>query len=557
MDPKDIRLIVSSHTNYWSNEKNTMSKYTDAYKGQMFRKQSNEFNFGDAVILNTSDCYAFVESYIASLFSKAPAVSVGPDATAKGSPEIVQTLVNRFLYDEFTTLENGIRYALLYPCSFFKLGICEKDMAVDSIEIRSVKPWDIIVDMEANKWNSQRFVGHRYYLPLDDAKEKWSAKEWIPAIKDDYLSNWTSSDVSNNMNFNGTLVSTFNTKKKDGSTLLTFVEIIEMYDMINDELIFFSPSIKTSDGILETVSPIPYRTFDDAPLAPIAPLFLSTDPHLPLKGMSSVGRVYDQLFEINNLRTVWANGLRKDARIYMAHKGSIDQEARSQLASNIDNSIVEVNCPPDVSLGNVIIPVPQVTYSPDYAIYKAEVRADLDRGSILAPFTRGVASSSSATEVAALVQYSASEIGKLARARDVCIEQIAKIYISMLHFLLDTSDDGSPELIYIEGKPTPLVPSDFLGKFTYAASDQSASPVSAALRKQQFTESIPVLLSLGVDKAKILELFLKEMGLPMDLAKAGASTGAQMTPVGKQMGPADVAIPVGGGAAAAAIRSGE
>lgn len=539
-----------------------MTEYTAAYKQQMFKSQKDVWRFGDQVIINTSDCYAYVEGYIASLFSKAPAVTVGPDATGLGNTGVVEALVNRFLYDEYATLEAGLRYGLLYPCGFYKLGISEKDRAIDSIEIRAVHPWDIIVDMESNKWDTQRFIGHRYYITLDDAKQKWKNKEWTGATKEDYLSNWNQTQVSGNLNNSGTLVSTFNTRKRDGSTMLTFVEIIEFYDMVADTLIFYSPSISTGDNILEEISPIPYRAYDGAPLPPIAPLYFGVDPHIPLKGMSAVSRVYDQLFEINNLRTVWANGLRKDARVYMARKGTIDGEARSQLSSNIDSSVVEIDCPPDQPLGNIIMPVPQASFSPDYSIYKAEVRSDLDRGSILAPFTRGVATNSSATEIAALTQYSASEIGKLARARDTSIESVARIYVSMLDFLIETSESQTPEIIYVEGKAIPLVCKDLKGKFRFAASDQSSTPVSAALKRQKFVEALPVLLSLGVDKQKILEMFIKELDLPPSLAKMGSEQGAQLgkgsaAPSGVEApAGAPEALPVGGGSVAADVRAG-
>jgi len=64
-------------------------------------------------------------------------------------------------------------------------------------------------------------------------------------------------------------------------------------------------------------------------------------------------------------------------------------------------------------------------------------RSDINRGSILAPFSRGEATKATATEVAALAQYSASEIGKLARERDGAIEMISTVYLRIIALMAE------------------------------------------------------------------------------------------------------------------------
>ena len=503
MKASDISQIIIAHRNYWDQRKHAMEAYTRAYRSEMFREQKTAK--GGVVTVETADAYGFVESFIASLFAKAPAVAVGGDPQGIGEPDTVEMVLNRFLYEKAEMLETGLRYALIYPCSFFKLGLMEKELAMDSIDIKAVHPWDVIIDMDANNWESMRFCGHRYYLPAKQAKERFG----------------------------------------------------------NDELIFYSPNYDSKDGVIEKAPAIPFRKADGTPSAPIAPMYLAYDPQYPLKGFSRLGLIYDQLWEVNNLRTVWANGLRRDARVYVTRKGTLDEEAKAILAENRDQSIVEMDLPPDSDARTAIVPLIANTFSPDYSIYKAEVRQDLDRGSILAPFTRGQATNASATEIAALTQYSASEIGKLARSRDRSLEIICQIYVSMFqHLLMTKPDNHSKEMVYIDGNVKVLTEEDFRGKFKYAAADQSSTPLSAAIKKQSITELLPVLVQLGVEPRKILEELIRLHNLPEDFmpeeappmpTAPGGGMGAQQAPLAPPSDSPD-AIPVGGGTEAAAIR---
>ena len=84
MKAKDISQIIIAHRNYWDQRKHAMEAYTRAYRSEMFREQKTAK--GGVVTVETADAYGFVESFIASLFAKAPAVAVGEIHRALGSP---------------------------------------------------------------------------------------------------------------------------------------------------------------------------------------------------------------------------------------------------------------------------------------------------------------------------------------------------------------------------------------------------------------------------------------------------------------------------------------
>lgn len=557
MKIQDIRTIIGAHNTYWDSRSAEMRAFSNVYKAQMFGDKTGRMR-DEFVTIETSDAYGVVESTIASLFPKAPSVVVGADAQNLGEPEIAQAVINQFLFDKAIQVETALRYALIFPCAFFKVGLQDRESALDSINMKAVKPWDILLDMDAEQWDDQRFVGHRYYLPFSQAKEQFGSKQgWNAGVKADFL------EAGKKRR------STESSAPEEVSEALQYIEVWEIYDLLEDEMCFYSPNLSTSEGIIEKHKII-FRKGDGSPLAPIVPLYLAHDVHTPLRGMSTVGRQYDAFFEINNLRTVWANGVRRDVRMYVARKGILDEESKAILAENRDMSVVELDIPPDQSPNTALSPMAKIPYSSDHSIYKAEIRSDLDRGSLMAPFTRGQATMATATEISAMAEYTASEIGKQAKGRDEALRMVAEVYLSLLTHLLETKPGGdTKEVVVLNKKPMVLIPEHFNAKFKIVSADGSSTPISGAIQKQQLTELAPMLIQLGVPQEAILEELVNAYNLPDKFivaakeaaqAQQDAEAAAQQAQQTQQMpNPEEGAggIPVGGGAIAAGIRGGQ
>lgn len=131
----------------------------------------------------------------------------------------------------------------------------------------------------------------------------------------------------------------------------------------------------------------------------------------------------------------------------------------------------------------------------------------------MAPFSRGEATKATATEITALAQYSASEIGKMAREKDQALEKIVNIYIRLLDLL---ADEGETAVLDVEGEARVITPQDLEGKFRINALDQGSTPLSDALRKQNLISLIPTLQGLGVSGRSILEEIVRSYELPKD-----------------------------------------
>jgi hypothetical protein len=178
------------------------------------------------------------------------------------------------------------------------------------------------------------------------------------------------------------------------------------------------------------------------------------------------------------------------------------------------------------SLTGIIMPVGVEPISSNFDRYQNYIESDINRGSSLAPFARGEATKATATEVTALAQYSASEIGKLARERDNALESIVNVYIRTLVLL---ADDGEKAVLSVEGEGKTITTDDLEGKFRINALDQGSTPLSDAIRKQNLLSLLPTLQGLGVPPEVIKEEIIRAYELPknfLDVPQQAAPAAA-------------------------------
>ena len=493
---KFIRMVFSEHTSYWQDKASELKKYKNAYETKFWRDEQYDQTM---IRVETADTFSYVEGFIASLFSRSPAVVIGKDtASSTGDAAMAQAAANRFLFAQREQLEIASRMSLIYDFSALKLTPRQSDEMLDKVAIRAIPCWETIVDRDASGMDDQRFCGHVYYLNLVEAKQKFGSKKYNPVPKKDYF---TSDVNNNNRNYSG------KDRYSDFPDDYLYVQIIELYDLIHDEVYFWSPDYSNGDTLLER-SKIPVRTYDDQPLPNIVPLYFARVPSRPMEGISSVCRVYDQFYEKNILRTYWANSVRRDSRQYLYKEGSIDEEGLAKVTAGVDGAMIAVDTE---SLDGIIKAVPVEPISSNFDRYSNYIEQDINRGSILAPFSRGEATRATATEITALAQYSASEIGKMARDRDMAIENITNVYLRTIDLLCEEGDNA---VLEVDNKAMVLTPQDLAGKFRIIALDQGHQPLSDALKKQNLVTLLPTLVQLGVQQDKILEEIVRSYDLP-------------------------------------------
>jgi hypothetical protein len=490
-----ISSIYAAHVEYWEAARPDLERYRDIYNINFFRNVG--LSKDSSLDIQVADANSFVEGYIASLFSKAPSVRMVKDIKASsGNDKVAEGIANRFLFDQQEVFTRAARLALIFPMSFIKIVPCGKQRAnvLDKFSLIALKPWEVILDMVAPDWDSQRWIGHVSYMPLQKAKQLYGNKEWKTEQLKDY--------------FTDTKI----VKTEFIPEEYQFIKIIEFYDMASGKRTIWSPNLRDGDIIEE--EDIPLMDEEDEPIIPIVPLYLCTQPEQPLKGFSTLKKIYDQIREKNLIRSHWAQSIRRDTRQVAYTKGSLDEEALAKLESGLDNSFIGID---KGQPSQVFSAIPNIPMSSNHQIYLQQVEQDLQRASVLAPFSKGIATNVTATEISALAQYTASEIGKMARVRDAAIEQITLAYIRLVQVFLD--EDDTRTVLTIENDLHVLRQEDLDGSFKIVAIDQGSVPLAQEAKRQQFMSLIPVLTGLGVPAGEILSHLGGLFELPDTLTK--------------------------------------
>jgi hypothetical protein len=526
--PAQIQQIVSAHQSYWASQREELRECHRLYMTRFFARSAMD----GLTRTEVPRAYKLVESYVGSLFSRQPNVSVKPDVRARGNPDVAQAVSNLFLARARSTLENAVRIALIYPAAYLKLAPAESTDPLERITASACPPWEVLVDDTAPTWGEQRWVGHIYQVTVAEAAARYGVAEaelrGRPYQRVDAprggptpqtLADWYTSGQ-------GT------TQPADTEM---WIQVAEIYDLRADRLLIWSPEyqsgteflfkgVKIETGTLgeepEEVKEtgIPYRTASGRPVVPIIPIQFGADPDVPLRGYSLLARSKDQFRELNLLRSYQAQGVRRMARQWMTRAGFLSPEAAAKLAQGLDGEIIEVDAPPGTDLAPQIVPVPQTPIPADMTVYAQTVLADIQDAGLLAPFTSGEATRTTATEANLLASYTSTEIGRMARTRDEAVAAMAQTYCVMLSLVL--GDSAEPLALPYPSGPTMLSAEDLTGDMSYYAEDAGATPISDASKRANLVQLAPLLVQLGADPERLRMELVRAFQLPEDLAEA-------------------------------------
>jgi len=492
-----IRAAVQQHTDYWDELRPQMRRYRNAYMTKFYEDMGS--NDADSTIrVETADAYASIESLMGSLFTKYPGIEVGEDITGKGDSKFTKVVANSWLKSTREQIESAARMALIYTHSFLKLAPRESNTLLGKVAMRAVPPWQVILDRDAAAWEDCRFIGHVYYISVDEANDKFGAKKWEGVAQRDYFTDYERNTDRSYRSYGDS---------PDLPNEYLYIEIVEMYDFINKELLFWSSQWKSGAELLSKDA-IPVMTFDGRPMSNIVPFYFSRRPDRPMEGYSAMARIYDQCFEKNVLRTWWANAVRRDSRQFIYKEGAFDEEALSKITSGVDGAMIPTD---NDTLSGLIDVVPVVPISSNHAEYLNYIESDLQKASLTAGFTRGEASRATATEVSALMQYTASELGKMARDRDGTIEKVALLYIRMLIPLID---DGDSVVIATPDGAKAATVGKLDADWEFYATDSAGTPLTDMVRKQQLIQLLPLLTGMGVPAEELKSEIVRLYDLP-------------------------------------------
>jgi hypothetical protein len=500
-----------------------------------------------------------VESYLGSLYAKNPSVEVQADIRGRGNAEVAEATANTYLLTVREQLEDATRLALIYPCSFLKLAPVLSADPLKRVSCAALPPWEVVVDATATSWEQQRYVGHVYLMPLLEACERYSKTpdEFRPRSYTKWIETTAIAGKDQLMG----LGDPTQTPAEE-----QWVRVVELYDLLSDNLVVWSPDYSNGqehlfEGVTVQVGAldaetaadsqrpeadlehertgIPYKTANGRPVVPIIPLYFSRDPDTPLRGYSLIRRSLDQFRELNVMRTYQAQGVRRMARQWMVRAGFLSEDGAAKISQGLDGEFIEVDLQPGMPLEGNIMPVPQAAIPTDISLYAQLVQADINDAGLLAPFTRGEVTKSTATEQQLLAAYTSSEVGRMARTRDAVITSIARTYNIMLSVVL--GDDAEPLSLPNPVGPTILSADDLTGDFGYWAVDAGTTPMSDLTKQQALERLTPILLQLGADPKAVLGELVRTYQLPESFAEV-----IEPEPL-EQAQPAPLPFPTAGG----------
>jgi len=537
LTPAHVADIVGQHDLYWTNRREEMRELRRLYMTDFWAKEENVVE--GVLRTEVPKAYAVVESYLGSLYAKNPAVFVQPDVRARGNADVAEATANLYLLTIREQLEDATRLALIYPCSFIKLSPVESVDPLKRVASAALPPWEVIVDATACSWDQQRYVGHVYLMPIEEAAVRYDRPEtdFSPRVYQKWI------DASSTIG--GRTMLGLNPNDSSVPTNEKWVRIVEMYDLQADKLLVWSEDFRKPDtfvfqgvkvqiGALEATvaaderapevelqhetTGIPFKSASGRPVVPIIPMYFSRDPDSPLRGYSLLARSRDQFREMNLIRSYQAQGVRRMARQWMVRAGFLSEDAAAKIAQGLDGEMIEVDLQPGQPLDGNMTPVPQAPIPGDIAAYAVTVDSDIRDAGLLAPFTRGEVTKSTATEQQLLAAYTSSEIGRMARIRDSVITGIASTYNIILSVVL--GDEAEPLALPNPVGPTNLSADDLTGDFSYWAVDAGTTPMSDMARQQSLERLAPLLLSLGAPREAVLSELVRAYQLPEAFAKA-------------------------------------
>jgi hypothetical protein len=138
---------------------------------------------------------------------------------------------------------------------------------------------------------------------------------------------------------------------------------------------------------------------------------------------------------MNVMRTYQAQGVRRMARQWMVRAGFLSEDGAAKIAQGLDGEFIEIDLNPGQPIEGNIVPVPQAPIPGDIAAYANTVDMDIRDAGLLAPFTRGEVTKSTATEQNLLAAYTSSELGSCSRwswvtmpSRLLCQTRLARLF---------------------------------------------------------------------------------------------------------------------------------
>ena len=437
LKPKAVMNLLSTHDSRMESLQPDMAIAKASYMTRFWRfiEGQERFNASQNYELSRLDQIEVnrvkpaISGYLSALYPRRINVVCSESPYTTGDPLKAQLLLTDWINKPMMRerILNCSRQALLYKGAGAKIGYDSAGEGLDRVWMRVFPYWEMVLDQDVHDREDQRFVGHVSFRPKQEGIDEYGLEDDIAGTsRDDYLSSHLSS------------VRKFKDSDESGQEKQSFVRVLEFCNLVDDYYdmdgtrykgrleIYVMGGYENSEPFPVYMGPLPLVDHNEHPMPHIVPLLFEYEPEYPLRGVSYVDQLMPQQKEINALRSFTSVAARRDARIYLARKGSLDADAYTDLKSGEDGLIIEVDEQYAGNLRDVVVPIQHGNLSANLMESMRLAEFDMDRSITVSPAALGQVTKATAEEIRAVERHTESEFGRHAEQRDLWLLELLR-----------------------------------------------------------------------------------------------------------------------------------
>lgn len=454
----------------------------------------------------------WVTSILSSLYYRGIKVVVSPDEVpTKGEStedrnkrtQAIRHLLNRFFAQPgfIDSSERMLTMSMMYRGGMaYQMHLLPEDerlakaSALDIVTIDALPPWECMWDRRTRKATETRYRGYLYPMPVEDVAAQWGMPDEIePIVLPDVVAEGYRLRTSQKHEDNSYVyVLEFEdftaTKEVDGERVAGMKSVFVIDRM--------GPASPTMHRVAH--GPMPFSWHDGSPASQLVPYIAEPLAEFPLDSVAPAETVRQLNAELNRTLSVIAGAFRRDsARVVLAlKKAGVDEETLNKIMNARDLEFIEVEGSGPLSAMFEVLDWGQI--SDTLIKYRDMLMDGVDRTQLTADISRGKAGEYlSATEAAALVNYTETTIGRLKKRSDTVIGRLGQLYLRQLREAMDATDEKTVS-ISVGEDVYDITEADLGRRWKIQVIDTASTPTAAAEKLAEFQAALPVLMEMAL-----------------------------------------------------------
>jgi len=366
----------------------------------------------------------------------------------------------------------------------------QMEIVEDQPFVERISPFDMFIDPEATCLDDAKWIAQRIVRPIEEVR---GDKRFRKGVRQNLQAD------------SGLKIRWENDDERDQySDLIQRVTLYEYYDL---EEGLISVCADGADDYLLDPTPMPYNFGH--------PFVLLRNYDIPdmFYPMGDVEAIESLQEELNKTRTQMVNHRKRYARKYLYHERSFGPEGREALESDDDGRFVPV-VDENRSLGEVVVPLPQVPLAPEMYNHSSLIENDINTVSGVSEYARGQMPETrrTATEASIIADAGNARASDKLAMVEICIGEIGRRVVQLMQQYM-TRD----QMVRITGKDdqqyyVAYTRDDIVGEFDFSVEGGSTQPLNETARRQQaisLMNALAPLVGTVIDPAELARYVLQ------------------------------------------------